>query len=84
MRIFYMVLVVVFTGLVLLFNIQNLQVVTVSFLTLSVTLPVSLIVIVTYLLGMATGGALLTVLRTWIRGARRASAPHGGDDPGQP
>jgi lipopolysaccharide assembly protein A len=84
MRIVYMVLVVVFTGLVLLFNIQNLQVVTVSFLTLSVTLPVSLIVIITYLLGMATGGALLTVLRSWIRRSRRASAPRGGDDGGQP
>jgi lipopolysaccharide assembly protein A len=84
MRNVYIALVVLFTGLVLLFNIQNLQVVTVSFLTLSVTLPVSLIVIITYLLGMATGGALLTVLRSWIRRARRSSATQGNDDPEQP
>jgi hypothetical protein len=30
--------------------------------------------------GMATGGALLTVLRSWIRRSRRSSAPQGGDD----
>lgn len=75
MRYLYMGLVVVFTAAVLLFNIQNMYVVTVSFLTFSVTLPVSLIVILTYLLGMATGGALLTLLRSWVRGARRRPAP---------
>lgn len=73
MRYVYMALVVIFTAAVLLFNIQNMYVVTVSFLTFSVTLPVSLIVILTYLLGMATGGALLTLLRSWVRGARRRS-----------
>ncbi len=77
MRYFYMGLVVVFTAAVLLFNIQNMYVVTVSFLTFSVTLPVSLIVILTYLLGMATGGALLTLLRSWVRGARRRPMPPG-------
>jgi uncharacterized integral membrane protein len=71
MRYFYMALVVIFTTAVLLFNIQNMYVVTVSFLTFSVTLPVSLVVILTYLLGMATGGALLTLLRSWVRRARR-------------
>lgn len=81
MRYLYMVLVVAFTALVLLFNIQNLQAVNVSFLFYSATLPVSLLVILAYLLGMATGGALLTLLRSWVKGARRrppsASQPPG-------
>lgn len=77
MRYVYIALVVVFTALVLLFNIQNLQVVTVEFLAWSVSLPVSLIVILTYLLGMATGGALLTLLRSWVRGARRSQGTPG-------
>lgn len=83
MRYVYVSLVVVFTALILLFNIQNLQVVTVSFLTLSVTLPVSLIVILTYLLGMATGGALLALVRSWIRGARRRPTAGGPPDAGE-
>lgn len=77
MRYVYIALVVVFTALVLLFNIQNLQVVTVEFLAWSVSLPVSLIVILTYLLGMATGGALLTLLRSWVKGARRSQGTPG-------
>ncbi|MCU0976505.1 MAG: lipopolysaccharide assembly protein LapA domain-containing protein [Steroidobacteraceae bacterium] len=79
MRYLYTALVVIFTAMVLLFNIQNLQAVTVSFLTFSVTLPVSLIVIGTYVLGMATGGALLTLVRSWVRGSRRRPTP---PDPG--
>ena len=75
MRYFYMGLVVVFTAAVLLFNIQNMYAVTVSFLAYSMTLPVSLVVILAYILGMATGGALLTLLRSWVRGARRRPAP---------
>lgn len=74
MRYFYTGLVVVFTAAVLLFNIQNMHAVTVSFLAYSVTLPVSLIVILAYILGMATGGALLTLLRSWVRGTRRRPA----------
>jgi hypothetical protein len=35
-----------------------------------VTLPVSVLVAVVYVLGMATGGALLSLLRGWIKGAR--------------
>lgn len=77
MRYVYTGLVVVFTAMVLLFNIQNLQAVTVSFLTFSVTMPVSLIVIATYVLGMATGGALLTLVRSWVRRSRRRPTPPG-------
>ena len=42
---------------------------TVSFLSMNVTLPVSLMVIGVYVLGMITGGALVSLVRGWIRGA---------------
>jgi uncharacterized integral membrane protein len=71
MRYVYIALIVAFTAIVLLFKVQNLETVTVSFATMSVTLPVSVLVVVVYLLGMATGGALLSLLRGWIEGARR-------------
>jgi uncharacterized integral membrane protein len=71
LRYFYLGLTAVLAGLVVLFMLQNLQIVTVSFLATSVTLPVFIVVIVVYLLGMLTGGLLLALLRTSFRGARR-------------
>lgn len=74
MRYVYTTLVVIFTAVVLLFNLQNLQAVTVSFLVFSVTMPVGLIVMASYLLGMATGGVLISAVGHWVRGSRRPSA----------
>lgn len=74
MRYVYIVLVILVSAVVLLFNIQNLTTVTVSLLGASVTMPVSLLIVGTYILGMLTGGALLSVLRGWVRGATRR--PH--------
>ena len=71
MRIVYLALIVVVTALVLLFMLQNLGSITVSFLTLSATLPVSFVAIFFYLLGMLTGSALFAVLRAWLKGAAR-------------
>lgn len=72
MRYVYITLIVVLTAVVLLFKLQNLQSVTVSFLSVSFTLPASLLLILVYALGMLTGGFLLALVRTWVRGARRA------------
>jgi uncharacterized integral membrane protein len=74
MRYVYLVLIVLVTAAVLTFKIQNLDTVTVNFLTASVTLPVSILILVIYVLGMVTGSAALTLLKSWIAGARRA--PH--------
>jgi lipopolysaccharide assembly protein A len=71
-RYVYITLIVVLTAVVLLFKLQNLQSVTVSFLSVSFTLPASLLLILVYVLGMFTGGFLLALVRTWVRGARRA------------
>jgi uncharacterized integral membrane protein len=67
----YIALIVVLTASVLLFKLQNLEQVTVSFLSASFTLPVSVLLVLIYVLGMLTGGFVLALVRTWVRGARR-------------
>lgn len=71
MRFIYIALIVAFTALVLLFKFQNLETVTVSLFSASVSLPVSILVILIYALGMFTGGFVLSLLRSWIHGASR-------------
>ena len=71
MRYVYIALIVALTALVLLFKVQNLQAVTVSLLSARFTLPVSVMLFLVYVLGMLTGGFLLALVRTWVRGARR-------------
>ena len=71
MKYMYIALIVALTALVLLFKLQNLQTVTVSLLSASFTMPVSVLLILIYVLGMLTGGFLFALVRTWIRGARR-------------
>ena len=71
MRYVYIALIVLLTAVVLLFKFQNLNSVTISLLGMSVTLPVSVLVILVYVLGMVTGSALFGLVRRWIRGARR-------------
>jgi uncharacterized integral membrane protein len=67
----YLALVVVLAGIVLLFKVQNLESVTVSLFSASLTLPVSMLILVVYVLGMLTGGAVFALLRALIH---RASA----------
>lgn len=70
MRYVYIALIVVFTAVVLLFKVQNLQAVTVSLLNASVTLPVSVLLLGVYVLGMVTGGSLVALLKSWVVGAK--------------
>ena len=70
MRYVYIGLIVVFTAMVLLFKFQNLQTVTVSLFSASMTVPVSFLVIGIYILGMFTGGFVLSLLKSWVGGAR--------------
>jgi uncharacterized integral membrane protein len=71
MRYVYIVLIALLTAAVLIFKFQNLTSVTISLMSLSATLPLSTLVILVYVLGMVTGSALVGLVRTWIRGARR-------------
>ncbi len=75
MKIVYIVLIVIVTALVLLFKIQNVDTVTLSLWSASVTLPSWLLVVGIYVLGMFTGGFVLSLLRSMVRGATRRPAP---------
>lgn len=82
MRIVYLALIVLFTAAVLVFKFQNLDSVTLTFLTLRATLPLSMLVVIAYVLGMITGGTLMTLLKGWIRGARvKRGAGRSGPEP---
>ena len=70
MRYVYLVLIVAFTAMVLLFKFQNLDAVTISLFSASLTLPLSVLVIAIYVLGMVTGGFIVSLLKSWIHGAR--------------
>lgn len=63
MRIFYLVLLILLVGVTVLFALQNLQTITVTFFDWSVTLPIAVVVIGVYLLGMVSGGSVLAFLR---------------------
>lgn len=74
MRYVYMVLIAVLVIVAALFMIQNTESASVSLLSMSFTLPLSMLVFLIYLLGMFTGGFVVQLVRTWIRGARAPRA----------
>jgi uncharacterized integral membrane protein len=71
MRWFYIAVIVAITAVVLLFKVQNFDSATITLLSMSFTMPVSVLVIGVYVLGMFTGGAVMRLLRTAAEGARR-------------
>jgi len=73
MRYVYMALIAVFAGIVILFKVQNLETVTITLFSASVSMPVAVLVLLIYVLGMLTGGLLLALLRSWVRGAAQRS-----------
>lgn len=70
MRYLYIALIVIISAVVLLFKFQNLENVTVSFLAMSITVPISLLVIGIYILGMLTGGSLYAFFKTILSKAK--------------
>ena len=58
-----------FRGRTLVFALQNLGVVTMSFLGFSARAPLAFLIAVAYLFGAATGGSLLALLRRSVRGS---------------
>jgi uncharacterized integral membrane protein len=63
--------VILFVAFTLVLSVQNLEIVTMSFLSFNVRAPLALIVAVFYVLGMATGGSLWALLRRSIQASRR-------------
>ena len=68
----YLAIVVLIVAATLVFALQNLQIVGVSFLASSLSAPLALLVFVVYVLGAATGGSLYALLRRSVQGSRRA------------
>ena len=73
MRWFYLTIVVLFVAAIVIFLIQNTELVSVSFLGAAVSAPLALVVFVVYVLGAATGGSLYALLRKSVHGSRRAA-----------
>jgi lipopolysaccharide assembly protein A len=73
MRYVYMALIATFVAIVILFKVQNIDSVTVALFGATVTLPISMLVLLIYLLGALTGGSVLALMRTWVHGATRRS-----------
>jgi uncharacterized integral membrane protein len=73
MRYLSIALIVLLTVAVVIFMGQNLESVTVSFLSLHLTLRLALVAILFYVLGMLTGSMLWSLLRHAVRHARPAA-----------
>ena len=63
MRWVHLTIIVLFAAATLIFGLQNLKSVTVSFLGLNLGAPLAIVIFVVYLLGAVTGGSLFALLR---------------------
>lgn len=70
MRWLHISVVALFVVATSVFVIQNFEIVTLSFLGFSARTPLALLVVIFYLLGMATGGSLFALLRRSIARSR--------------
>ena len=70
MRHFHMVVLVLFVAVIVIFAIQNFQVVDISVLGMKVHTRLALMIVGIYVLGAISGGALLALLRKSYKGAR--------------
>ena len=70
MRWVHLAVVILFALATLIFAVQNFQTVTIAFLGFSVSLPLALQAVIIYLVGMATGGSLFSLLRRSLAGSR--------------
>jgi lipopolysaccharide assembly protein A len=80
MRWIHLGIIVVFAAATIIFALQNLEIVTMSFLGFDVRVPLALVVAIAYLLGAATGGSLFALLRRSYQGSRQTmvSSPQEG------
>lgn len=67
MRWLYLAIVIVIVAAILIFALQNLGVVTMSFLGFSLRAPLAILTAVVYVLGAFTGGSLFGLLRHSLR-----------------
>lgn len=70
MRWVYLIVIIVFVAAIVMFAIQNLELVTMSFLGFSVRSPLAVLAVIVYVLGAITGGSLFALLRKSVRATR--------------
>jgi uncharacterized integral membrane protein len=70
MRWVYLTVVILFAAAAVIFVFQNVGVVTMSFLGLSIRAPLAVLAAVAYILGAVTGGSLFALLRKSVQGSR--------------
>jgi putative membrane protein len=77
MRWVYLIVIIVFMAAIVLFAIQNRELVTTSFLGFSIRAPLAVLAVIVYVLGAVTGGSLFALLRRSVQATRsmRAAAP---------
>jgi uncharacterized integral membrane protein len=63
MRWIYSIIILLFAAAIIIFALQNLETITVSFLGFSVSARIAILIFVVYVLGAATGGSLFALLR---------------------
>lgn len=63
MRWIHLAVIILFAAVMVIFALQNLQVVTIAFLGFAARAPLALLVPIIYFLGAATGGSLIALLR---------------------
>jgi lipopolysaccharide assembly protein A len=59
-----------FVAAIVIFGIQNRELVTMSFLGFSLRAPLAIVALVVYALGAVTGGSLFALLRKSVRESR--------------
>jgi uncharacterized integral membrane protein len=74
MRWVHLTIIMVFAAAMLLFILQNRDLVTVSFLGFNARAPFAILIAAFYLLGAATGGSLFALLRRSYEGSQRPPA----------
>jgi uncharacterized integral membrane protein len=74
MRWIYLGIIIVFAVAIVIFALQNFEIVTMSLLGFNARVPLALAVAIAYLLGAATGGSLFALLRRSYQGSRQTMA----------
>ncbi len=74
MRWVHLTVIVLFAIATVFFAIQNLELVTMSFLGFSARVPLAVLVAIVYVVGMVTGGSLWALLRKSFHGSQIAGS----------
>jgi len=72
MRWIYLAVIILFAAATIIFALQNLEIVTMTFLGFNARVPLALLVVAAYILGAATGGSLYALLRRSYEGSKRS------------